>query len=465
MGFSFERSTLPTPAFEAGSADLIALFRLLGPGQLRLGGNSVDRTPWNPSGPGSTPGEVAPPDLTRLRAFADATGWQVLYGTPFVSATTTAETVADEVATVAQALGPRLDGIELCNEPDLYFGDPAHAAIAGTYPKFLARWSAFAGAIHTAAPHVALTGPAGCLLQTVDRYAQPFAEAESGLLQQLTQHYYRGFGGPQQTIDLLLSPDPLLASTLTRLGEIAEGAALPRGFRIGETNSFASGGQPGVSNTFASALWGANHFLQCTAAGAAGCNFHNSGTGLGYPAIVQHDGVVTEIRPLFAGLLLASQSGPGTHAAVTVPGAAPTLRAHAVSVSDTVVRVVLANHDPEHDLVVDVDLGRSIESATARRLEATGLTATTDVRYGDSSVPLDGSWAPGADERVVASGSTFSFALPRASAAVVEVTHAPAPHIEPPATTAHGRVTGDPSGPGGSAPAARPVSGLPNYTG
>ena len=60
MGFSFERSTLPTPAFEAGSADLIALFRLLGPGQLRLGGNSVDRTPWNPSGPGSTPGEVAP---------------------------------------------------------------------------------------------------------------------------------------------------------------------------------------------------------------------------------------------------------------------------------------------------------------------------------------------------------------------------------------------------------------------
>ncbi len=300
----------------------------------------------------------------------------------------------------------------------------------------------------------------------MDRYAKPFAEAESGLIQQLTQHYYRGFGGPQQTIDLLLSPDPLLASTLPRLGEIADGAALPRGFRIGETNSFASGGQPGVSNTFASALWGANHFLQCTAAGAAGCNFHNSGTGLGYPAIVQHDGIVTEIRPLFAGLLLASQLGPGTHAAVTVPAAAPTLRAHAVSVSDTVVRVVLGNHDPEHDLVVDVDLGRSIESATARRLEATGLAATTDVRYGGSPVAVDGSWEPGADERVVASGSTFSLGLPRASAAVVEVVIAPAPQAEPPATTAAQQpVSDDPSGPGGSAPVARPVSGLPDYTG
>ena len=404
------------------------------------------------------------PDLIRLRAFADATGWQVLYGTPFVSAATTPETVADEVASVAQTLGPRLDGIELCNEPDLYFGDPAHAAIAGTVPQFLARWSAFAGAIRAVAPDVALTGPAGCLLQTVDRYAQPFATAESGVVQQLTQHYYRGFGGPQQTIDLLLSPDPLLASTLPRLGEIAEGAALPRGFRIGETDSFASGGQPGVSNTFASALWGANHYLQCTAAGAAGCNFHNSGTGLGYPAIVQHDGIVTEIRPLLAGLLLASQLGPGTHATITLPAAAPRWGPRRVGVGH------LGSRGAQQPRSEQRPRGRRRPRAADRVGDGPPPRGTGPRSYHRRAlrrlaVAVDGSWVPAADERVVASGSTFSFGLPRASAAVVKVVLAPAPHVGPPATTAsRERPLDDPSGPDGRT-RGESVSGLPTYTG
>ena len=330
LGFSFEKSTLATPLFQASNTDLVALFRLLGPGVLRLGGNSVDRTDWDPSGAGLAPGVVAPPDLARLRGFLDAVDWQVLYGTPFVSTGASAPTVAHEAHTAAGVLGARLDGVELCNEPDLFAANPAHAALAGTFSLFHSRWNSFAAAVRTATPGIALTGPACCLLQTIGTWTTPFATAESGGLSQLTQHYYRGFGGPGQTIDLLLGPDPLLGSSLADLAAAAGVAGAPAGFRLTETNSFASGGQPGVSNTLASALWAVEHVLRSLEGGAVGLNFHNSGTGAGYPAIVQQGGVVTEIRPLYFGLLLAARLGTGDLVATSRSGPLPSLRSHAV---------------------------------------------------------------------------------------------------------------------------------------
>jgi hypothetical protein len=47
---------------------------------LRIGGNSVDKTTWEPTGPGAPP-EVAPSDIDALAGFLSTTGWQVLYGT------------------------------------------------------------------------------------------------------------------------------------------------------------------------------------------------------------------------------------------------------------------------------------------------------------------------------------------------------------------------------------------------
>ena len=58
-GLSYEKARITTPLFSPTNTNLISLFKLLGPGILRIGGNSVDQMIWNPSGAGATAGETA----------------------------------------------------------------------------------------------------------------------------------------------------------------------------------------------------------------------------------------------------------------------------------------------------------------------------------------------------------------------------------------------------------------------
>src|ERR1700749_3079602 len=47
VGFSYEKSALSRGFFVESNKRLVDLFHRLGPGILRLGGNSVDRTSWS----------------------------------------------------------------------------------------------------------------------------------------------------------------------------------------------------------------------------------------------------------------------------------------------------------------------------------------------------------------------------------------------------------------------------------
>ena len=82
----------------------------------------------------------------------------------------------------------------------------------------------------------------------------------------LTSHYYAmgPAGAPGMTIDRLLSPDPKLERDLQIAMTAARSAGLP--YRMSEGNSCWNGGQPGVSDTLASALWVADMMLDFAAA-------------------------------------------------------------------------------------------------------------------------------------------------------------------------------------------------------
>ena len=56
------------------------------------------------------------------------------------------------------------------------------------------------------------------------------------------------------SIDKLLHPDPKLGPVLAELQAASKSCCVP--YRICGTNSFSGRGKPGVSDTFASALWG-----------------------------------------------------------------------------------------------------------------------------------------------------------------------------------------------------------------
>ena len=57
-------------------------------------------------------------------------------------------------------------------------------------------------------------------------------------------------------------------------------------FRMTEGNSCFGGGKPGVSDAFASALWGADYMLTCALAGYCGVNLHGGGDGLYTPIAI-----------------------------------------------------------------------------------------------------------------------------------------------------------------------------------
>jgi hypothetical protein len=139
--------------FTGGSTDLIALFRLLGPSVLRLGGNYVDLTSWTPTGSGGTDTEIAPPDVDALAAFVEATGWKVLYGIRVEG--NSASSAAAEAAYAAQALGSSLLAFEIGNEPNHY----PNGQNTETLSAYESTFTSFVSAIKAQVPNAAFDGP------------------------------------------------------------------------------------------------------------------------------------------------------------------------------------------------------------------------------------------------------------------------------------------------------------------
>ena len=130
-GFSYEKSMVGAGMFDPNDAALVKLFRLLGTGYLRVGGNEVDIVNWNSAGAGGSATEIGPSDVTKLAAFAKATGWRVIYGINLK--TNTPANAASEAAFAAHALGKNLVAFEIGNEPNVYDTEAAYEASFNTY--------------------------------------------------------------------------------------------------------------------------------------------------------------------------------------------------------------------------------------------------------------------------------------------------------------------------------------------
>src|SRR5580704_13308209 len=119
-GLSYEKGHLTDGYFTGSNAPLIAMLKLLGPSVLRVGGNSVDTTTWQPTGPGDAgaAASITEADVDGLSALAKAAGWQVVYGVNMK--TNTPAGAAAEAKYAAGSLGQSLYGFEIGNEVDLY---------------------------------------------------------------------------------------------------------------------------------------------------------------------------------------------------------------------------------------------------------------------------------------------------------------------------------------------------------
>jgi hypothetical protein len=421
-GLSYEKDHLTDGFFTGSNAALIAIFDLLGPSVLRVGGNTVDETEWLPAIEAGAPepdagiiAYVTPGEVSDLAAFLKAANWTIIYGVDMKASTPAA--AADEAAYASSALGAQLYGFEIGNEPDLY--KSTLLSSTWSYPIFKTQWEAFAAQIRTKTPDAPLTGPAAS--NEYEEYTVPFASAEASRIELLTEHYYRANGqAATSTLQLLLQPDPALIAMLQALETAATANHLP--YRIAECNSFYNGGAPGISDGYGTALWVLDYLFTTAEGGAVGVNFHGGGDSTGYTPIADQNGAVVEVRPEFYGMLLFTRAGTGPVLATTASAGALNFTAYAVKQADGSTQVVLVNKDPATTVHAVVDVGKTVGTANVLRLLGPSLGAVTGVTFAGSGIDPTGAWTPSSPVSLPVSGTTVTVDVPPASAALVHTT-------------------------------------------
>jgi hypothetical protein len=419
MGLSYEKFAMSYAYFHASNHNLVALLRRLGDGVLRIGGGSVDQVLWTSSAIG-THAQVTRANIKALAGFLQATGWQCLYGVNL--ATSTPALAAEEVAFVVSALGSKLLGIEIGNEPDEY-GVPGNV-FAGdwTFQDYLNRWDMFRSAILEAAPSVPITGPATGGGNHITTWTLAFGQsAGPSAITLLTQHYYRASGASTtSTASFLISPDTQLTAELSILTAGAQQLSIP--FRLSECNSFANGGAAGVSNSYASSLWVIDFLFDAALGGATGVNMHGGGNSPGYTPIADHSGSVIEARPEYYGLLLFALAGPGTLLETQLSAGGVDATAYAVRTASGGLNLIVVNKDTQQNLTLTIETNQKIETAALETMAGPSLAATSGVTIQGATVNADGSFTPANPETLTPAGTQTTCSIPALSAVLITIT-------------------------------------------
>jgi len=425
-GFSFEKTHMSDGFFTGTNAPLIAMFKLLGPGIVRIGANDVDNSTWVPTAMpvvgGQTSHNIGTADVDALADFLTATGWKAIYG---VSMRTATQPSVDESVYVTNKLGASLHSIEIGNEINFF----ANNAV-GT-PTM--QWEGFEAAIHGALPTLPLAGPAAA--GAVTTFTVPFANTEASKIVLLTEHYYKGASANNPTIAQMLALDPSVVAQSQQLLAAVQANHIADGFRWGEMNSYSGHGAPGVSDVFASALWGIDFMLTTAEYGAVGVNFHSGGQNMDgnvcnngvtsctrpfrYSPIIEVDSQVTAAAPLFYGMLFVSQAGVGDMLPTSITAGSVNFTAYSIALADDSMNIALVNKDATNGVNASVDVGAPVTAATGMYLQAPDLGATTGVTLAGAGVDPTGAWTAAAPYNLSVSGNVVTLVVPPATAVLV----------------------------------------------
>jgi hypothetical protein len=276
-----------------------------------------------------------------------------------------------------------------------------------------------------AVPHVPLYAPALAYPWIHRRFTTTLLAAPHPGLRVISGHRY-----PLAACTAKTSPQyPTIARVLgqgTTAGlagyvrpavQLAHRAGLP--FVLTEFNSVTCGGLPGVSNTFATALWAPDAAFELLRTGAVGIHLHARQYAINDPFTFDRDGVV--VRPLLYGLILFARTlGPNSRlvALRLHSDAAPHLKAWAVEVRGDILHVLLLNKGAITRRVA-LDLPATAP-ATVERLLAPSVRSSSNVTLGGQWLDSDARWKGRAVRTVIVpTHHLYEVGLPAYSAALV----------------------------------------------
>jgi hypothetical protein len=430
VGLGYEISSVARPGvLSSKNAVLVQLVQTLGKqGVIRVGGNTSDYASYAPNArPASVPesqgGSVVNDAVLRdLGGFLDRTGWQLIWSLNLGNGTE--QNAIQEAKAVMATARDHLIAFEIGNEPDLFSAQQRHRSLGYTYDAYLREYRAFRDAIRKAIPHAQFAGP-DAAIQT--DWVVNFARDEGNDTKLLTQHYYREGQSASSTAEKLLHPDPKLAPMLEKLRRASESSQVP--YRICETNSFSGGGKPGVSDTFASALWVLDFMFTLAAAGCAGVNMETGLNQLGfissYSPIGEDEHGNCWAAPEYYGMLAFAQAGIGRIIGCEIDAGEQSIRAYATQPAPERLVLVVINKEPAFhaEILVDTRAFKPFRAASVCRLLASSLESKSGITLGGREVSDIRVGTTGKSEEIEISNNRLQVRVPAASAAVISLHH------------------------------------------
>lgn len=423
LGFGYEISSVAVKGLlSPRNRVLLQYYRNLGPeGVVRIGGNTADFSVWSPDGQAVSAPKATVTDTAVVKDLGDflhATGWKLIWNLNLGNGS--AESAADQAATVADAVKDRLLCFQIGNEPDL-FARNGHRPESYIYSDYFKEFLRFASALRNRLPGAPLAGPD---VAGATPWVKSFAEDEGKQLKLLTHHYYRaGQRQPAATISNLLHTDARLIDILKQLRADSQAYGIP--YRIVEINSFSGGGKPGVSDTFTSALWALDLLFTLSAYEAAGLNLETGLNQLGFvssysPIFDDQQGHFTA-RPSYYAMLAFAIAGRGKRIECDVNSSGANVTAYATSDNNQHLWITVINKETSKGIRAAVSSNSSFHSAEVMRLSAPSYNAQTGTTLAAAAVSSEGRWKPKHIDNLNQNNGRVVLNLEPASAALVKL--------------------------------------------
>lgn len=436
------------------------LVRNISPGQrpvIRIGGDTTDWTWW------PVPGVSRPPWvrytlnarwMAVTRAFSDAVHARLLPGLNLEA--NSRAVVAAEANAMLGGLGPKaIVALELGNEPELYGSFSWYRTRSGRKVRGRAKgydFARFARDFRTVATGIPARIPlAGPGTGGEPKWTNPLARFldQEPRVDVVTMHRY-GLNGCLRLVPIsaLVSDDAQRGLALSVAPETRIAHAHHAQLRVEEMNTVACGGQRGVSNTFAAALWLLDTLFEAARVGVDGVNVHTNppGANVAATASLQHSTIPSHqkspglnslfdfhqvgdqwqgsVRPEYYGMMMFAQAAPAGSRLLTTSQSphTGTLHTWATRAPNGKIRIVLINESLRQPLLVKIGTAAANGRATLERLSAPSLSATSGTTLGGHGFgrsTTTGSLPAPVQITIAPSGRTYAVRLPATSAAMI----------------------------------------------
>ncbi|MBV8219106.1 MAG: hypothetical protein JO325_11625, partial [Solirubrobacterales bacterium] len=369
------------------------------PPEIRIGGDTTDRTWWPVAGmrtPAGVTAALTPGWAAVTRSLATELGARLTLGINFEA--DSAAVAATEADRLTSDLGPtQIEALELGNEPELYstftWGRSGKPGRPHNYD--FAAFSRDFTRISRTLPNVPLAGPAAGGPNWFPDVGRFLAEHQDVRMTTLHRYPLQLCYRSRDQLDYPTFSHLMSAGASRGLADSVAGAVrvsharhIP--LRIDEMNTIGCGVDRAVSESFASALWSVDALFNMARVGVDGVNISTfPGATWELFKLSQAGGRWrAEVEPQYYGLEMFAQAAPpGSRILSVSPAGAAHLEAWATRAPDQTIRVVLINEGSTAH-IVQVRLPAGTPSSTTGTLElltAPSLKARADVTLGGQS--------------------------------------------------------------------------------